>query len=259
MNFSSLAHPVQRLDSRGVREGVDRGPAQWNGRLVFVKRLVSDQPEQRQRFRREGRVLSRLRHPLIVPLLDQGERELVFPMIAGETLRERIERGPLNVCAALQLMAGLLDALQYIHQQGVVHHDLKPENVMLVGGQLNARSVRLIDFGMAHDPLDPEDSNSVARMGTPQFMPPEQFQGRRGDPRSDLYAAGVLLWDALSGQIPHPDALGWLVGLRPERGPLPGPAALHPLLERCLSRDPAQRPQSALDLRVALDRLARSM
>ena len=89
-------------------------------------------------------------------------------------------------------------------------------------------------------------------MGTPHFMAPEQFQGLRGDPRSDIYALGVLFWDALAGQPPYADPLNWLLGLPTLRDQLPQPTALQPLLERCLHRDPADRYQSVGELLSAL-------
>ncbi|AWN22879.1 serine/threonine protein kinase [Deinococcus irradiatisoli] len=239
----------------GVR--LERGC--WQGRDVFVKTLDTADPDIRQRFEHEGEVARRLSHPGIVPLLTRSSERLVFPWVAGCSLRERLEHGPLSPYAALEVTLGVLAAMQAFHEAGVVHHDLKPENVMLLGGRSCAGCVRVTDFGMAHDRTLSSDLHQGTRMGTPQFMPPEQFQGVRGDPRSDVYAVGALLFDCLAGEPPHPDALGWLVGLSSVRLPLPGPAALHPLLESALERDPQRRPPSARALLRALEEVRRRL
>ena len=240
------------LTALGRRGGVRLERGRWQGRAVFVKSLETDDPEVRVRFHHEGRVTCRLNHPALVPLLAHTGEQLLFPFIEGCSLRELIDRRRLSVAETLAVVGGVLEAASYFHAQGVVHQDLKPENVLLVDGQASRESVRITDFGMAHDERLHEDLDAGTRMGTPQFMAPEQFRGVRGDPRSDVYAVGGLLFDCLAGEPPHPDALGWLLGLSSERLPLPGPAALHPLIERALSRDPAQRPQSAEQMHWAL-------
>jgi serine/threonine-protein kinase len=146
----------------------------------------------------------------------------------------------------------VLSGAAYLHRCGVVHQDLKPENVMLAGGEPTAAAVRIVDFGMSHARNLPLDIHSGTRMGTPHFMAPEQFQGVRGDPRSDLYSAGVLLFDALAGHPPYEDALGWLAGIRDNRAALPGPAALHPVMLAALARDPDERPGSAGEMIEAI-------
>ena len=236
----------------GFRGGVEHHAAQWRGQPVFMKILSSSDPEQQERFSHEGRINGRLAHPLLVPLLERGSHNLTFPFVQGCTLREIIEDGPVSVVQAVRVMDGLLQVMVYLHAQGVTHHDLKPENVMLADNRLETRAVRLIDLGMAHDRQASSDTHAGTRMGTPHFMAPEQFQGVRGDPRSDIYALGVLFWDALAGTPPYADPLGWLLGSRSVRGPLPLPLALQPLLERCLHRDPADRFQSAAEMLTAL-------
>ncbi len=238
----------------GFRGGVEHMRGTWQGQNVFMKILGSSDPEGQERFSHEGLINGRLSHRLLVPLLAQSERQLVFPFVEGCTLRERIEAGPVAPAEAVQVMTGLLEIVGYLHAQGVTHHDLKPENVMLSGGRLEAQAVRLIDLGMAHDRQAKGDTHAGTRMGTPHFMAPEQFQGVRGDHRSDLYALGVLFWDALAGQPPYADPLNWLLGNPAMRGPLPQPQALQPLLDRCLHRDPADRFQSADEMLGALHR-----
>jgi eukaryotic-like serine/threonine-protein kinase len=236
----------------GFRAGIQHVQASWRDQLVFMKILRSGDPDQQQRFAHEGVVARRLAHPQLVPMLARSRQQLIFPFIEGCTLRESIEAGPIAPQQAIQVLEGLLQVVIYLHAEGVTHHDLKPENVMLDGGRLCAASVRLIDLGMAHDRQAKSDTHAGTRMGTPHFMAPEQFQGVRGDPRSDIYALGVLFWDALAGQPPYADPLKWLLGCGDERGPLPQPTVLQPLLERCLHRDPADRYQSAEEMLLAL-------
>lgn len=255
MNFPT-SPTIQAPRPLGFRCGVEHIQGQWEGQDVFIKTVRVSDPEGRERFSHEGLISGRLSHRLLVPLLAMSEEQLVFPFVKGCTLRERIEVGPVAPAQAAQVMHGLLEVMVYLHAQGVTHHDLKPENVMLDGGRLEAQAVRLIDLGMAYDRQAPSDTHAGTRLGTPHFMAPEQFQGVRGDPRSDLYALGVLFWDTLAGQPPYADPLNWLLGNAVTRGPLPQPQAFQPLLERCLHRDPADRFQSAGELLKALRRAA---
>ena len=255
VNFPSPL-TVEAPTPLGFRGGVQHMRGRWQEQNVFMKILGGSDPDCQERFSHEGLINGRLSHRLLVPLLAQSERQLVFSFVDGCTLRGRIEAGPVRPAEAVQVMTGLLEVVGYLHAQGVTHHDLKPENVMLSGGRLEARAVRLIDLGMAHDRQARGDTHAGTRMGTPHFMAPEQFQGVRGDPRSDLYALGVLFWDALAGQPPYADPLNWLLGNPAVRGPLPRPQTLQPLLARCLHRDPANRFQSADEMREALLRAA---
>ncbi|WP_188960235.1 serine/threonine-protein kinase [Deinococcus aquiradiocola] len=244
---------VEASTPLGYRGGVEHLRARWQDQPVFIKQLGSRDPEQQERFAHEGFIARRLAHPLLVPLLAHSPQQLVFPYVDGCTLRDLIEEGPLDPAAAVRVTLGLLDVVTYLHAQGVTHHDLKPENVMLQDREQAAHAVRLIDLGMAHDRHATSDTHAGTRMGTPHFMAPEQFQGVRGDPRSDVYALGVLLWDAIAGHPPYADPLCWLIGRPATRDPLPGPAALHPILDRCLQHSPADRYASVMDLAAALN------
>lgn len=243
----------------GRRGGVETARATWGGQPVFVKRLRQDDPLARGCLTHEGKVAARLSHPGVVPVLAAGEDRLIFPWVAGGTLRDALEGGPLPLPEALAVVRGLLDALAQVHAQGVVHHDLKPENVLLCGGERRAGAVRLTDFGLSCACFLPDTHSAGTRLGTPHYMAPEQFAGVRGDPRSDLYALGAVLFECLAGHPPYADPLGWLAGHRRGRSPLPGSPALHPVLEAALCRDPAGRPSGALALREQLDRAAREL
>lgn len=239
---------AQPLNLLGSRSGVQTASGEWHGQPIFLKALISDDPETVARFQHEGEVAAYLNHPLLVPLLSQTETQLIFPFIQGGSLRDLARCGPMSAEDATAVTWGLLLAAEYMHARGVVHHDLKAENVMLVGGQPNVQSVRIIDFGMSHSRHLKLDIHSGTRMGTPHFMAPEQFQGVRGDPRSDLYSIGVLLFDCLAGHPPYEDALAWLVGISENRAEFPGPPELHPVMQHSIRRDPEARPQSATDM-----------
>lgn len=236
--------PVEACGAPSHHLGVEGQAGAWRGQAVYVKTLVSDDPNEVARFHHEGEIAACLSHPLIPPLLAHTRTQLIFPYVPGGTLRDLLQAGPLRPDAALAVTAGVLRAAAHLHARGVTHQDLKPENVLLCAAAPCPGAVRLIDFGMSHAAGRP-DLHADTRMGTPQFMAPEQFRGVRGDPRSDLYSVGVLLCDCLAGHPPHEDALGWLLGLKGAPPALPGPAALRSLLRRALSRDPARRPQSA--------------
>jgi len=251
--------PPLRTRVLARRGGVQSEAGEWGGQAVFVKTLVTPDPEVARRFQHEGDIAAALDHPQVVPLLARRPSQLIFAWQTGGTLRERLEAGPLRPAEALGVVDGLLAAVGHLHARGVTHHDLKPENVLLLGGQTRGSSVRLTDFGMSHSRLLPADVHQDTRLGTPHFMAPEQFRGVRGDPRSDLYSVGALLFDCLAGQPPYADPLGWLTGLTDERAPLPGPPEVHGVLCAALSRDPADRPASAPELRSALRGVAQGL
>ncbi|MFT2719323.1 serine/threonine-protein kinase [Deinococcus sp. A31D244] len=252
MQEFQITQPLTNRSPLAEQPGVYSESAEWDGQPVFVKTLAADDPDSQARFQHEGRVAASLHHPLVVSPLAITPTQLIFPFVTGGTLRERLERSPLGEEEATEVASGVLSAVAYLHARGVTHHDLKPENVMLLDGEPRWNNVRLIDFGMSHSQALPLDIHSGTRMGTPHFMAPEQFLGVRGDPRSDLYSVGVLLFDCLAGHPPYEDALGWLAGIRDRRAELPGPEPLHPLMRSALSRDRAQRPLSAAEMQQHL-------
>lgn len=252
--IGNTAGEFKQTNVLGQRAGVLLQTGEWRGQQVFVKSLQSEDPDIAARFHHEGEVATGLHHPMIIPLLGQTPSQLIFPFIAGGTLRDLARCGPMTPADAVAVTGGILAAVTYLHEQGVVHHDLKPENVMLRGGKPLAENIRLIDFGMSYAQHLPLDIHSGTRMGTPHFMAPEQFQGVRGDPRSDLYSVGVLMFDCLAGHPPYEDALGWLVGISENRAELPGPKALHPFMHSAIQRDMTKRPQSAKEMQERLQK-----
>ena len=231
-----------------------RGP---DGQAVALKLLLRrlEEPTVRRRFQAEVQALGKLRHPNVVQILDTGEHDghpwLALEFVAGESLQERLRRGPLPLRLATQVAEDLAAALSYAHGRGVLHRDLKPDNVLL-----RDERALLTDFGLARD----EDAHSRitasgAFLGTPGYWPPEQALADRGaiGPASDVYGLGAVLYACLTGRPPvEADSLqGYL---QPERFKAieppralreETPAWLDQLCMRCLSPDPEGRPPSA--------------
>ncbi|MGC3998732.1 MAG: protein kinase [Anaeromyxobacter sp.] len=203
-------------------------------------------------LQREAEAVARLNHPNIVTLHDFGQGPsgpyLVFELLRGRSLGERLRHGPLPFDDLLEVAIAVARALVHAHDAGVIHRDLTPGNVHL--GE--DASVKVLDFGLAH--LFGRDGASDG--GTPAYMAPEQWEGDRSDARTDLFAFGVILHQALAGKIPYLVEKGWSEALEPGETPALArklaPAAFRRLVRRCLERDPARRPASAREVRDAL-------
>ena len=156
------------------------------------------------RFQREIRLMARLTHPNILPLLDSGQSNgvmyYVMPYVQGESLRDRLSReGPLPIRDAVQIAHETADALAYAHMQGIVHRDIKPDNLLLVAGH-----AVIADFGIAFAQFgtDIELTVSGRTVGTPAYMSPEQAAGEQVDARTDIYSLGCVLFEMLTGHLP---------------------------------------------------------
>lgn len=193
-----------------------------------------------------------LRHPNIVGLHDVGGGPVVMEYVAGPDLRRVLVAGPPPLAQTLQWMGQLLAALACLHAHGLVHRDVKPANLLL--GPDGA--LKLIDFGLAHrvGGLLVQDSS-----GTPNYMAPEQMRGRPLDQRCDLYAAGVVLYEMLTGRRPH-SGTAFEVMQQALRGRHKPPSAVCPalgrrydaLLDAALAPDPGRRPADALEFHTVL-------
>ncbi|MCA1580879.1 MAG: serine/threonine-protein kinase [Acidobacteria bacterium] len=245
-------------------------------RIVAVKVLpahLSTAPAVRQRFEREAKMISQLSHPHICAIYDvgrEGEIEyLVMEYIEGQTLADRLARGPLDLDLTLRCAVEIADALDLAHRQGIVHRDLKPGNVMLTSS-----GVKLLDFGLAKvfSPTTgqesvtglPTQANLTAEgtiLGTLQYMAPEQLEGKEADARTDIFALGAVLYEMATGRKPFSGASqASLIGaiLHTEPPPLSGvqpmsPPALERVVKRCLAKAPERRWQSARDLVLELE------
>src|SRR5689334_2731849 len=170
-------------------------------------------PEVRQRFEREARAVSALNHPHICSLFDIGSQDgvdyLVMEYLEGETLAERVKRGPLPVDQALQYGIDIAEGMEAAHRQGVIHRDLKPANVMIT-----ASGPKILDFGLAKfdqrmavvsggSELQTLTSPLTGRgtiVGTLQYMAPEQLEGKDADARTDLFAFGAVMYEMITGR-----------------------------------------------------------
>jgi serine/threonine-protein kinase len=215
-----------------------------------------------QRFQREEEIGLRLDHPGVVRMLKPREKSRVYiamELVEGESLRDLLRReSPLSISQAVEIATKIADVLLYLHEHGVIHRDLKPENVML----LSEGGVKIMDFGIAVDTTQGRMTwgGLSQTMGTPDYMPPEQIKGQRGDDRTDLYSLGCILYEMLTGRVPFPaENVYAAMHAKAESRP-PSPRELRPeispeleeLVLSLLERDPANRPESALEVREKL-------
>jgi Tol biopolymer transport system component/tRNA A-37 threonylcarbamoyl transferase component Bud32 len=241
-------------------------------RIVAIKVLpehAAARPEVRERFEREARAVSALSHPHICTLYDVGRQEgvdfLVMEYLEGETLAHRLERGPLPMDQVLRYAAEMADALERAHRHKVIHRDLKPANIML-----GKDGAKLLDFGLAklHAAAGGagEDTRTLALttegtvLGTFQYMPPEQLEGKEADTRSDIFAFGAVMYEMVTGRKAFEGkSRASITAAIMERDPPPvskvQPLAaplLDKLIKTCLAKDPDQRRQTAHDVLLDL-------
>ncbi len=233
--------------------------------LKVLRPVDADDTDRVRRFQREIQVLTRIRHPAVLHILDWGESPaglyFVTELVDGEDLKMAIRRrGAWPPAEAAELGATLAEALAAAHAQGVVHRDVKPNNVMIA----RDGSVRLLDFGLARGAGI--DVTTLTRtgtiLGTPGYMSPEQFDATGVDERSDLYSLGVVLYETLTGRLPFRGRTPIAIALAHKTEPPPLPRALAPGIPawleravlRCLEKDPARRYASASELAAELRR-----
>ncbi len=217
--------------------------------VVAVKVLspfLSAEEKFRTRFRREAKILHRLRHPHILPLLDYGEFEellfIVMPFVSEGNLGDRMKRETIKVDDAARIIEQMADALQNAHDHGVVHRDIKPSNILL-DEEYNAR---LSDFGFARVQEASVSLTGSTLLGTPAYMAPEQILGHEVTPRADQYALGVILYQLSTGKLPFEADTPMGLALQHATEPLPRPRRVNPNLPdaveevilRSLSKDP---------------------
>lgn len=258
-----------RIDKVVARSGMSvlyRAVDEHNGRVIALKvphpEMEAD-PVLVERFNREEEIGQLLDHPGIVKTFDGEERSrryMVLEWVDGRLLRTLLnEAGPLPIERAKSIVLGICDALDFMHKHGIVHRDLKPENIM-VGDHDRSK---LIDFGIAMK----EDARRLtfvhisSMLGTPDYISPEQVQGKRGDGRSDIYAVGILFYEMLTGRVPFsgPNPLAVMNDRLVKAPPSPRTfnAAIPPEIEeiifRALERDPRHRYATAGEMQWDLE------
>jgi len=262
---------VVELLGEGGMGLVYRGERLQLGRPVAIKFLHSPFARSAKfvgRFEREARAMSRLSHPHCVSVIDFGLHDapyIVMDFVTGSTLREVLDREELSVLRALSVARQMLLGLAHAHEEGIVHRDVKPGNVMLATVTGMEDQVRIFDFGLAklHDSDGDQDTTAASVVGTPAYMAPEQASAGPVDARADVYAAGIVLFEMLAGHKPFQgeDAFTVLCMQRDTQPPRlselkPGlSGALCTLVEKALAKDPALRFQSAVAFIAGIDAL----
>ena len=249
------------------------------GRDVAIKilpRLFTSNPDRLARFEREARVLASLNHPHIGAIYGledaDGMRALVLELVHGETLADRIARGPLPLNETLTIARQMADALEAAHEKGIVHRDLKPANIKITPDGV----VKVLDFGLAkaasgdEAPADLTQSPTMTVggtkegviLGTAAYMSPEQASGRPAEKRADVWAFGIVLYEMLTGRRAFEGetssvVLAKVIEREPDWTALPAatPPRLRELLRRCARKDPKTRLQAIGDARVQIEEL----
>ncbi|WP_158879791.1 Stk1 family PASTA domain-containing Ser/Thr kinase [Amycolatopsis anabasis] len=242
------------------------------GREVAVKILRADlarDPQFQERFRREAQNAAALNHPAIVAVYDTGEAQteygplpyIVMEYVEGRTLRDIVKtEGPMSQKRAMEVMADVCAALDFSHRHGIVHRDVKPANVMITKNG----AVKVMDFGIARAMHDGQSAmtQTAAVIGTAQYLSPEQARGEAVDARSDVYAAGCVLYELVTGEPPFTGDSPVAVAYQHVREDPHAPSTVNPAVSpeldavvlKALAKGPANRYQSAAEMRSDLVR-----
>ena len=272
------AYEIVSLLGHGAMGEVYRARDTRLGRDVAVKVLPSafaDNTERLARLEREARFISQVNHPNICTLFDivegYGAPVLILELIEGETLQQRLLRGPMPVREALRCAAGIAAALEAAHSKGIIHRDLKPSNIKITAAGLT----KVLDFGVAKMVRASDSDLGVpdltltlggtkegALVGTVAYVSPEQAMGDHVDGRSDIWAFGCLLYEMLTAKRAFPgvavaDTLGAVMRGEPDWSALPAdtPPEIRTLLRRCLEKDRARRLADIADARLEIEDL----
>jgi serine/threonine protein kinase/tetratricopeptide (TPR) repeat protein len=237
------------------------------GRRVALKTITHSDEDSRQRFRREARAAASVSHPNACQIFEIGEDAgrlfIAMELLDGEPLSQRLAGGPLTLAATLSLGREMLAALDALHAQGVIHRDVKPSNVFLT-----PRGTKLLDFGLAR-PLASDSGGALSLqgdltrsgliVGTPRYMAPEQVLGDPIDTRTDVFATGAVLFEALAGRVAFPGTTAVEVmhaTLHEQPPALAGPTAVvafDRVVRRALAKSPAERYPTAMAMSRDLD------
>ena len=274
MNFTQLGdrYEVGQIIGRGGMAQVHEGTDTRLNRKVAIKILRADlsrDPSFQDRFRREAQAAAGLNHPNVVSVYDTGEEfigdikvpYIVMEYVDGVTLQHMLTNGPRILPErSLEITAGILAALDYAHRHGIIHRDIKPANIMI-----NAHGdAKVMDFGIARAISDSITSNTSASavMGTAKYLSPEQARGEVVDARSDIYAAGCLMYELLTGQAPFTGDSGVVIAYQHVNEIATPPSHLDPAIStsldaivlKSLAKHPSQRYQTAAEMRADVER-----
>jgi serine/threonine protein kinase len=233
-------------------------------RIVAIKVLpehLSSTPQVRERFEREAKAISSLNHPHICTLHDVGHQNginyLVMEYLEGQTLADRLKKGSFPLDQVLQIAVHIADALETAHRHGVIHRDLKPGNIMLTKA-----GAKVLDFGVAKVGASGTVTRAISTLteagaiiGTVQYMSPEQVQGQEVDARSDIFSFGLVLYEMITGKCAFEGAspASIIAAILEREPPELEPEGLNRVVRACLAKDPADRFQTARDLKRALE------
>lgn len=274
MNAAKTIGRYEIIDElgRGAMGSVFKARDPAVGRIVALKTIISAalmgaQSEQyRSRFLREAQAAGSLAHPGIVPVFDVGEHEgvpfLVMEFVDGRTLADALKKGErFTLDRVCEVGGQIAEALGYAHRQGVIHRDIKPANILMTSREVyGAERPRITDFGIAKLTAN-EITTTGQLLGTPSFMPPEQFTGSPIDGRADLFSLGVILYCLATGEQPFPGETMTAVSYKvvhtvpvPPSKLNPGvPASLEGVILKCLAKSPAERYQTGEELALELN------
>jgi len=259
---------IQEPLGQGGMARVYKGYQEHLDRIVAIKVLPSyyaADPNFVNRFKREAQAMARLSHPSIVTVHDAGEQDgrlyIVMAYMSGGTLKSRMDH-QMELSETLPVVRQISEALHYAHERSIIHRDVKPVNVLLDG---DGRAV-LSDFGIAKvmESAEHHLTRPGAGVGTPEYMSPEQCRGASVDPRSDIYALGVMVYEMLTGRTPFQANNYTALAHAHIYEPTPPPTLFNPHISvtvqaavlRALAKDPAQRFRAATDLAAALEQAA---
>src|ERR1039458_10012796 len=242
---------------------------------VLPESLTTD-PDRLRRFEQEARAAAALNHPNILAVYQMATHDgvsyMVTELLDGETLRERLRRGPIPLRKAIDYAGQIAHGLAAAHDKGIVHRDLKPENLFIT----KDGRVKILDFGLAKltQPTDSSELDATVAqgtepgmvMGTAGYMSPEQVRGKTADHRSDIFAFGTILYEMVTGKqtFRKPTSAETMTAILNEEPPSisqiapASPPGLQRVVHRCLEKSPEQRFQSASDMAFALDALSDS-
>ena len=244
------------------------------GKRVAVKVLNLDLCRDSgmvQRFVQEARSVNRIAHPNIIDVfafgtLPDGRHYYVMELIDGKSLADVLTERRLTTSEARRLLGQLCEGLGAAHAEGIIHRDLKPDNIFIAMPKHGEPFVKILDFGIAKL-FSAEEAMTATRtgmpVGTPYYMSPEQIRASKNiDHRTDIYALGVIMFEIFTGQVPFPRPTVFEVFADHVSTPPPRPSSLHPvpnalddLILRCLAKSPVERPQTANEVRVALEKI----